>query len=367
MAWAKQGCHADLPLALAAHARECHSCAEFIAEVVSARQLAALVPTHRLSVPRLESIRTLLRTETRRPRSVGFVPRGTHRYWQWLAVVALGLLAGTAGVAAVLVRGEIRSKETPPKVAPTLPTVVVRLVSGAHGHTLGESPDSPYELVDGKGEFDVARRDESSTFRIVAGGNVLETTQARFRVEVSNTVLSRVEVTDGHVTIRKGITETVTLGPGQAYSPVPPASVVVAVAPSASTRMPNTRVPDDTAFAYAFRLLGAGQPGQAATAFDALLGSGPLDASRRADVLYWSAQAHARTGNATLAEARARAYLDGYPGSLHYGDAALLLGDFARNRGAKSQARSYYERALGTSRPATRARAQKSLSLLEDP
>jgi TolA-binding protein len=122
--------------------------------------------------------------------------------------------------------------------------------------------------------------------------------------------------------------------------------------------------PDDTAFAIAFGQLNAGQPGVAASAFDSLLEQGTLDSSRRADVLYWSSQAYARAGNRTLAEIRARTYLNQYPNALRASDTALLLGDYARDRRQFSQARQYYERALSSGNPTSVARAKQSLEAL---
>lgn len=123
-------------------------------------------------------------------------------------------------------------------------------------------------------------------------------------------------------------------------------------------------VPDDTAFATAFAQLNAGRAGVAASGFDALLSHEQLDGSRRSDILYWSSQAHARAGNRTLAETRARAYLNRFPNGLRAGDVALLLGDYAREKGQVSVARRYYERAMVSVHPNTVARAKQSLTAL---
>jgi TolA-binding protein len=199
--------------------------------------------------------------------------------------------------------------------------------------------------------------------------------QAHFRLQVANAALSRIEVTAGRVTVKHGESTVATLEAGQV--------LVLAPAELTSTRGPVSSAepsgmtldkqaglrhtggaPDDNAFAEAFHLLGVGLPEEAAAAFDALLARGALDASRRADVLYWSCQAHARAGDAVLAETRARAYISRYPSSLHYGDVALLLGDYARGRGANTTASDYYARALRAAHPATRAKAQESLRLM---
>ncbi len=117
-AWARLGCCAPLPLELALHAEKCRSCAQFFAEVKAARQLAAGAAIHRLSRARLGDMQAMLRAEIRRPPMRRFVRRGQRQRWQWLAAVALGLLAATAGAAAVRVGDQVRARWTAPSVVP---------------------------------------------------------------------------------------------------------------------------------------------------------------------------------------------------------------------------------------------------------
>lgn len=293
-AWARLGCHAALPLEMALHAETCDGCARFIADVRRSRQLGASLEAHQLAPTTLHEIQRRLRTETRQSPALGFVTRGNQRRWQWLAVVAVGLLVGTVGVAAVQVGKLIRARLDPLGTTATgLPAGLAKS-SDAAPQTADEAPNPPSTPSAASPEIQHAAPGASNPSRPAAGDST----------------------------------------------------------------------PDDSAFAEAFRLLGAGDPTQAAAAFEGLLKRSRLDPSRRADVLYWASQAHARANHAALAEARARLYVEAYPSSLHYGDAALLVGDLARNRGATSLARDYYERALRAARAATRARARDALASL---
>jgi hypothetical protein len=80
----------------------------------------------------------------------------------------------------------------------------------------------------------------------------------------------------------------------------------------------------DAAFTAAWRTLRGGDAAGAARDFDALLAA-DLDHARRADVLYWSAEAHARAGHRDVAIARANQLLRAYPHAWRVRDARLLL------------------------------------------
>ena len=85
------------------------------------------------------------------------------------------------------------------------------------------------------------------------------------------------------------------------------------------------RGPDvDARFHTAWQLLGAGHAAAAATALDGLLGD-KLDEARRADVLFWSAQAHATAGQLPRARERLETLLRDHPSSWHRADAEDLL------------------------------------------
>jgi TolA-binding protein len=107
-----------------------------------------------------------------------------------------------------------------------------------------------------------------------------------------------------------------------------------------------------------------GEALRAAGEFDAMLDSGKLDAARRADVLYWSAQAYSRAGKSATAESRARRLVSEFANSFRAADAALMLGEMTLARGERAEARQWFRRAAGSTHPSVRARAEKGLSEL---
>jgi TolA-binding protein len=121
----------------------------------------------------------------------------------------------------------------------------------------------------------------------------------------------------------------------------------------------------DEQFALAWASLRNNRPAQAATQFDALLEGGKLDAARRADVLYWSAQAHHRAGNTNAAVSRSRRLLNEFPKSHFTPDAALLLGEAALNQRNNDQARRYLLLAKTSSHARVRDRAERALSQIK--
>jgi TolA-binding protein len=139
------------------------------------------------------------------------------------------------------------------------------------------------------------------------------------------------------------------------------------LAPSNSSAfVPRTKPTNgDEQFALAWSSLRNNRPAQAATQFDALLEGGQLDPARRADVLYWSAQAHHRAGNASAAVSRSRRLLNEFPMSQFAPDAALLLGEAALYQRNNEQARRYLLLAKTSSHARVRERAERALSQIK--
>jgi TolA-binding protein len=112
--------------------------------------------------------------------------------------------------------------------------------------------------------------------------------------------------------------------------------------------------------------LRANRASEAAKQFDVLLERSNLDKARRVDVLYWSAQAHRRAGNTSMACARSSRLLREYPGSALAPNAALLLGEVAVEQHQPAQAKHYLERARTSSHPLVQARAERALKMLDE-
>jgi TolA-binding protein len=304
--WARQGCDAELPLELRAHAAECLECRQLVSEVQRVRSAAAQSPVHQLSPSRLDSIEAVLRAEVRTVRPVAQGSSRSRRMGRWAAVVGTSILFGAVGMAAVVIGTTTPKPVTQSAVLSSAEGSVSRL-GAARGHPHGSAASDPYPLDERVAELEVA-----------AG-------EAR--------------------------APTAALTPSASAKPVT----------KEQHREPDAaRVPSDQGFANAYGLYQSGQAFAAAKAFDALLVGGRLDATRRCDALYWSAQAYARGVNASLAESRARSLLDSCPNGLRSGDAALLLGEYAEGRGDRVSARRFYRVAMSAAQPATRLRAREA-------
>lgn len=125
-----------------------------------------------------------------------------------------------------------------------------------------------------------------------------------------------------------------------------------------------TNIDGDARFTEAWAALRAKRPAEAARNFDALLDSNSLDAARRADILYWSAQSHRQAGNVGAAQSRSAQLLRQYPSSPFAGEAALILGEYALANGQFDTAAKYLTRAADSDRPVVRDRAKRALKEL---
>lgn len=390
--WSKQGNFADLPLELSLHATHCVACSRFLAEVELARRWVEKTSVHRVSAQRLDDIEVLLRTEAR-PAKVGGhpAPRATGLR---VGAAAAVLVLASAGAAAAWLAKHPPPAATVRQLSNYSPQVIVALAPGARGHADPHFPQSSYTLEAGEGEFDVGQFPGGRPFYVKGGDTTVSARGAHFRVRVLAGRVEELHVMAGEVTLDIPGEQPTVLGlgkssewsarprsrgfvqPGQATDDTSKpdalreARALQAPQSTAMSETPRERtaqgrsVPDDTAFANAFAKLESGPAREAAVAFDGLISRGQLDPERRADVLYWSSQAHARAGNRLLAEKRAFAYVSTYPNGLHAPDAALLLGDCARDKKHLELARRYYEKALSSGRSTTAARAKLSLSQL---
>ncbi len=135
-------------------------------------------------------------------------------------------------------------------------------------------------------------------------------------------------------------------------------------AATANTANASTSVDGDALFTEAWAALQSKRPAEAAKHFDALLSSSSLDAARRNDTLYWSAQAHRQAGNAGTALQRSSQLLRQYPSSPFATDAALILGEYALANDQFDAAAQYLNKAATSARPVVRERAKRALGEL---
>jgi TolA-binding protein len=405
--WSRHGAGLPLPDTLREHAARCEACREILDEVLEVRSIAGKLPVHRASEDRLGEIRFAIMAEARRegPRTQPSQPRVRRSKTRWSAAAVFFVLLAT--VVGGLAMQPVRAHSN----------VIVTLHGEAQGMLAGSNEDEVYVLVRGEAEFEVNELDQGSRFRAVAGGDVIEVRGTHFAVEVADGGLAGVAVTEGRVLVRldEGIVD---LRRGdrwqrtssfdreaddqpvvRAHKPaarvargdavldgadgmsVPesfeangspsaprrreaPGSVPVpgrlepAGSPPVSGRLdPPLRANTDAAFRRAWQLYHAGEADQAAGLFDALLKDPALDGARRSDVLYWSARAHAKLGDSSASDERARAVLESEPGAWHAAESALLLGESLLAQGKHDDARRALLRAASSPRANVRARA----------
>ena len=415
--WAQRGSDAPLDAGVAQHLEKCPACHELFHEIGLTRRIASDLPTHEMSGAARDEFRFRLMAEARRrterPRYSWPVTRGALLLRHRLLLVAAGAAAVVLAVAGWLAMW-------PPGASPDAVSAAnVVLLPGAQGTVERGPPDEIYRLSRGTADFTVRKVAKDQRYRVLAGDGTVEVRGTRFRLEVVDGRLEGVEVTEGRVWVWLGTTRVADILKGERWTrgkealsspsappsasaesaerpalPVSPAPASAspsptgqrtepqpvereapriapssesavrepAALPSSSSSKPSA--PDDSAFAHAWDLLRRGEALRAAGEFDAMLDSGTLDAARRADVLYWSAQAYSRAGRPATAESRARRLVSEFASSFRAADAALMLGEMTLARGERAEARQWFRRAAGSTHPSVRARAEKGLSEL---
>lgn len=310
--WSRLGSRSELSPDLKAHVPGCPSCSGLVSEVMTARELALLLPTQTLPQVRLEQMKFLLMATARQQRSAPVEPQGRAPKLFRLGVAALVIVSGVAAAAtasrwlrAPALPGEQSVPAPPDKSASSLPTTAQQSRSAASQN----QTDAPRAEVSGP-----RTGQEAANLGTSAGP----------RAEASATS--------------------------------------VAEGPTNVQALPTSSV--DAEFRAAWALLRDGQPRMAAAKFDELLNRGSLDPARVSDVLYWSAQSHRQSGNAHLASQRSETLLARFPQAAHAPDAALLLGEAAMANGQTARARRYLKLALTSRHPVVRDRAEKALSKL---
>lgn len=361
-AWARRGAGAPLGRGLSAHVDGCAVCGPRVAEIEQTRGWFA-DDVGDPSEERHDQIRFALMAAARggaaeAPPAVASTGRRR--------LIAGGVAAGVAAAAAfALVFG---GADAPAPVAQP----VVELEAGARGHVAGGAPDMRYALQEGAATFRVPHLEQGQRYRVMAGDGVVEVRGTVFRVVVERDRLEAVSVSEGHVVVSLEGGVVADLRAGSSWSrpapvvaaaePVAPEPEVVELAEAgrpptaapvepepprsrraaragrpAPARVASTLRPPppevavtppgavEAEFAAAWGRFRAGDVDGAARAFDQLLTAAGLPGARRADVLYWSAEAHMRAGRTDVAAARARTLVEGYPGAWRAEDARRLL------------------------------------------
>ncbi len=411
--WSRQGARAALPAELAEHAGSCSRCRQFIDEIQEVREQSATLPTVEVPETRLDAIRFALMASARRSGAVESKPRPKLWAVRRVLLAAATLTVLVIGLRALIgVRGGVSE---PPSEPASL--AEVRFAPGAVGSRVSSGRDEVVAVQHGSAEFSVRSLSAGERFRVVTGKDTVEVRGTRFRVVAKDERLMRVDVAEGWVliTIDGKLTADLRAGQhwtrptedraarearaerqnpaevGEAHEPgagslapsrpglgeqAAPTKLVANRHSSARATMANSddaaegerRSPDasmgrhDAAFQRAWKLLQAGKAREAAAAFDALARERDLDPARRADVLYWSAKAHQRSGDSSGARARADELLKQDPEAWHAPDAALLMGESLVEQGKQAEARRWLNRAATTGSPAVQRRAHQLLS-----
>jgi tetratricopeptide (TPR) repeat protein len=301
--WAKQGASVAMSEALAHHLERCERCASFAQSVQQARALGQQLPTWAMDPSRHEALKFRLMAEARGSRGVFSVGFARTRFS--VRALALAAIVGSAAAAA----------------------------SATHHYVSHSDPASDVELPTASNAArplpHLASRLESSQRAVALP------TACNDLLQKTTTPLARPALEPG--------TEqrSVTAEPGSSAD--------------------NDA---DSEFTRAWAALQSKRPAEAAKRFDTLLASSSLDSSRRADILYWSAQSHRQAGNTSKAMRRSSQLLQQYPNAPFAAAAALMLGEFAMTSDQFPLAKHYLTQASRSPHAVVRDRAKHALAEL---
>ena len=303
--WAMLGSSVQPSGQLLEHSAACETCAALIREVLDTRKLADLLPAKSMAQDRHEQMKFLLMANARQARAAE--PRRSQSNAKVLKWSLAALVVASGVVAAASSLDSTRSllfHRRPKSSSPAQPAARQIAVCG---NSAAHSTSCP-----------------------------ITTTAATPPVDAKN------------IAVPSSTSSTRT------------AAALVAPASTASSAAGLA----DSKFAEAWSMYRAGQYQAASAQFDRLLYQDHLDASRTADILYWSAQAHQQSGDSAVAQKRCETLLARYPGAPHATDAALLLGEAAVAGGRYDAARGYLNRALKSPHQVVRTRAERALAKL---
>ena len=375
------------------HLRECEACALSWSTKERIIETARTLPTLTLSTEQKEQVRAGLVMRARDVVVEQKMPSRRHAIWA---------LVATASVAAALVAVSLwPNTESEPAIENT--SIGPRYRATLHEHAgarfvrIGEQPDEIVRLYDGSITVEVEHLDPGERFRVLTGDAEVEVHGTAFDVRAEGDRLDLVRVLRGTVEVRAGRTPPRILGPNENWQlpPMaeqhdddtrpsgvdgvqlsnvsvqvaadPPAtephhgrSAAHATAPAKSTnRGFGHATPSDAelAFQEGWSALRAGNPARAAGSF-ARVGVG---SSVSEDAAYWYAVATVRAGRRVEGSAAFEEFLERYPQSSRFGEAAVALGWLLYNRGERASAAARFASAENDQDERVRASALRGL------
>ncbi|MEO7110987.1 MAG: FecR domain-containing protein [Polyangiaceae bacterium] len=204
-------------------------------------------------------------------------------------------------------------------------------------------------LEDGALDLHVRHQTPTEHFFVDLPDGQIEVRGTTFHVEAHHGVTTRIEVSEGVVTVRLHGADEISITAGRGWTRTASANPRSSKADGgahalvASSHLDQGESDD---YASAVTLMRTGSYDAAATAFAAFLAAHP-HASQAEDASYLEASALARAGRADAAALAAEHHLAAYPQSFHGKDAAILVARAARDRGDCAKARAVLAPWLG--------------------
>jgi TolA-binding protein len=137
-------------------------------------------------------------------------------------------------------------------------------------------------------------------------------------------------------------------------------------APAPSSAPAAATAPQRASFERGWRLLRAGEPAQAATAFEEVDQTSHGDAIQE-DALFWQAVALARAGRAPAARQLLATFATRFPRSARAGEASAMLGWLLLEQGDTEAARRAFQQAASDPVDRVRTSARTGLARLSPP
>ena len=381
--WLRRGQPSPMDEALKDHLKSCPSCSREFDELLSYQVLLA-APESLIPEKKAAQIRFLLEAECNRKKQAGAGARRSVsvRRWAFGLVGAAALFLGLFfGVRIFLEARPAEDRPAPASMARIMPQ------SGARWSRVFEGTTEVIIVEDGTVEFEVNPLGPGQAFLVKTGADWVEVRGTRFSVSSEAGRMQKVNVTEGVVSVHLS-SENVLLLAGQQWirqpenqavhpvapdstvhspgpapdagqgrqndalaeppapdsanpqstpapsavpvpAPVPPMAPVVEPASMAAgltqrSPEPVLESPTTLKFSEAYRTLQSGNWRRSVTLFTELLQERGLGA-KRADVLFWLAQAHLKGGQYDQAIVRLREFTQSYPHSWRAKDAKSQL------------------------------------------
>jgi TolA-binding protein len=342
------------------HIETCGACKDARARNERLRNLAAELPARE---PTELDLRRL------RARVLRDVEQGLPQASPWPRRSALAFAVALCGVAIVLVHRHTKTPATnqtenigvssspsanassPPQPLPA--NSFAGTVTAQEDARFTQTRDGDVEhvgLENGVLNLHVRHQGPSEHFFVDLPDGQIEVRGTTFRVEAHHGVTTRIDVSEGVVSVRLNGLAEMWLSAGQNWTR-PEAATAHAPKSNAPTHAiaTDTNADDQNGsddYAAAVSLMSDKNYDAAAAAFAAFLTAHPK-ASQAEDASYLEAAALARAGRVDAAGLAAEHHLAAYPRSFHGKDAAILVARAARDRGDCDKARSVLAPWLG--------------------